>query len=78
MLEELFVVGKVEVEYDVWLINIGEGEQFLFGFVDVNFNFKIFVLVDIIMFFEIKLFELGFIFYYLVEKFDVFILKDFV
>lgn len=40
LLEELFEAGH-DAEYDAWLINIGEGDQFGSGFVDVNPNSKI-------------------------------------
>ena len=30
MLEELLAAGVSEAEYDAWLINIGEGDQFFF------------------------------------------------
>ncbi len=32
MLEELLALGIKEAEYDAWLINIGEGDQFSSGF----------------------------------------------
>ena len=32
MLEELLAAGVSEAEYDAWLINIGEGDQFSSGF----------------------------------------------
>lgn len=76
--EELFVVGYNDVEYDVYLINIGEGVQFSLGFVDVNFNLKIFVLMDYFIMLFMWIFEFGVIFLYLVEKFNVFFLSDFV
>jgi GST-like protein len=41
MLEELLELGVQEAEYDAWLINIGDGEQFSSGFVEVNPNSKI-------------------------------------
>jgi GST-like protein len=41
MLEELLELGIAEAEYDAWLINIGEGDQFGSGFVEVNPNSKI-------------------------------------
>ena len=75
MLEELLAAGKAEAEYDAWLINIGEGEQFSSGFVDVNPNSKIPALVDTTTSPETKLFESGSILHYLAEKFDAFIPK---
>jgi GST-like protein len=46
MLEELLALGISEAEYDAWLINIMEGEQFSSGFVGANPNSKIPALVD--------------------------------
>jgi GST-like protein len=46
MLEELLEAGHSGAEYDAWLINIGEGNQFGSGFVDVNPNSKIPALMD--------------------------------
>ncbi|MBT4088894.1 MAG: glutathione-dependent disulfide-bond oxidoreductase, partial [Deltaproteobacteria bacterium] len=36
MLEELLALGHKDAEYDAWLINIIEGDQFGSGFVDIN------------------------------------------
>ena len=41
MLEELLARGHTGAEYDAWLINIREGDQFGSGFVGVNPNSKI-------------------------------------
>ncbi len=38
MLEELLALGHAGAEYDAWLINIREGDQFGSGFVGVNPN----------------------------------------
>ncbi len=46
MLEELLALGHTGAEYDAWLINIFEGDQFSSGFVDINPNSKIPALVD--------------------------------
>ena len=46
MLEELLEAGHSGAEYDAWTINIGEGNQFGSGFVDVNPNSKIPALLD--------------------------------
>src|ERR1700740_2508770 len=46
LLEELLALGHSGAEYDAWLINIGDGEQFGSGFVAVNPNSKIPALVD--------------------------------
>ena len=36
MLEELLALGINEAEYDAWLVNIMEGDQFSSGFVGAN------------------------------------------
>ena len=46
MLEELLALGKKEAEYDLHIIDIGEGEQFGSDFVKLNPNSKIPVLLD--------------------------------
>ena len=46
MLEELLAAGHEGAEYDAWLINIGEGDQFGSGYVDLNPNSKIPVMFD--------------------------------
>ena len=46
LLEELLAAGHVDAEYDAWLINIFEGEQFSSGFVALNPNSKIPALLD--------------------------------
>ena len=47
LLEELLVLGHEGAEYDAFLINIGEGDQFGSGFVAVNPNSKIPALLDV-------------------------------
>ena len=76
MLEELLAAGIDAAEYDAWLINIGDGDQFSSGFVDVNPNSKIPAMVDTTTTPETHLFESGAILKYLAEKFDAFIPKD--
>ncbi len=46
MLEELLAAGHRGAEYDAWVVNIREGDQFGSGFVDINPNSKIPALVD--------------------------------
>ncbi|NIA73490.1 glutathione-dependent disulfide-bond oxidoreductase [Providencia rettgeri] len=70
MLEELLALGIKEAEYDAWLINIGEGDQFSSGFVEVNPNSKIPALVDRSGEEPIRVFESGSILTYLAEKFS--------
>ena len=72
MLEELLELGHAEAEYDAWLINIGEGDQFGSGFVDVNPNSKIPALVDRSGPTPQRVFESGSILLYLAEKFGAF------
>ena len=69
MLEELLALGQSGAEYDAWLINIGEGEQFSSGFVAVNPNSKIPALLDRSGPKPIRVFESGAILLYLAEKF---------
>jgi len=59
MLEELLEAGVSAAEYDAWLINIGEGEQFGSGFVDVNPNSKIPAMMDHSGSVPIRIFESG-------------------
>ncbi len=69
MLEELLALGHSGAEYDAWLINIREGDQFGSGFVDVNPNSKIPALVDRSGATPIRVFESGAILIHLAEKF---------
>lgn len=73
MLEELLELGIKEAEYDSFLINIGEGDQFNSGFVEVNPNSKIPALVDRNDGSPIPVFESAAILLYLGEKFNKFI-----
>ena len=76
MLEELLAAGHTGAEYDAWLINIGEGDQFGSGFVDVNPNSKIPALMDHSENPPVRVFESGSILVYLAEKFDAFLPKE--
>jgi GST-like protein len=73
MLEELLALGHRGAEYDAWLINIGEGDQFGSGFVAVNPNSKIPALLDRSGDVPIRVFESGAILLYLAEKFGAFL-----
>ena len=73
MLEELLQAGIREAEYDAWLVNILEGEQFSSGFVEVNPNSKIPALMDHSVNPPVRLFESGSILLYLADKFQAFI-----
>lgn len=72
LLEELLAIGK-DAEYDAWFIDIGEGEQFGSGFVDINPNSKIPALLDHSSSPPTRLFESGAIMLYLAEKYNAFI-----
>lgn len=76
MLEELLALGVSEAEYDAWLINIGEGDQFSSGFVDANPNSKIPALYDYSGEKPIRIFESGAILIHLAEKFGHFLPTD--
>lgn len=73
MLEELLQMGVDDAEYDAWLIKIRDGDQFSSGFVKVNPNSKIPVLVDHSLSPPIRVFESGNILLYLAEKFSAFL-----
>ena len=71
MLEELLALGFEGAEYDAYLINISEGDQFGSGFVAANPNSKIPALIDNSTSIPVRLFESGAILLYLAEKFGV-------
>lgn len=73
MLEELLELGHAGAEYDAWLINIGEGDQFSSGFVAVNPNSKIPAMVDRSTDPETRIFESASMLFYLAEKFDAYL-----
>ena len=73
LLEELLAAGESGAEYDAWLTNILEGDQFASGFVDVNPNSKIPALIDQSGDTPVRVFESGSILRYLAEKFGRFI-----
>ena len=76
MLEELLELGIKEAEYDAYIINIGEGEQFGSGYVELNPNSKIPAMLDKSLDNPQRIFESGSILLYLAEKFDAFLPKD--
>jgi GSH-dependent disulfide-bond oxidoreductase len=76
LLEELLALGHRGAEYDAWLINIQEGEQFGSGFVAVNPNSKIPAMVDRSHAEPVRIFESGAILTYLAEKFGAFLPTD--
>ena len=72
-MEELLALGHEGAEYDAFIINIGEGEQFGSGFVEINPNSKIPALLDRSADPSIRVFESAAIMLYLAEKFQEFI-----
>ena len=73
LLEELLELGHTGAEYDAYTINIGEGQQFGSGFVDINPNSKIPALLDLSTPTPTRVFESGAIMVYLAEKFGEFL-----
>ncbi len=76
MLEELLEAGHGDAEYDAWLINIGEGDQFSSGFTALNPNSKIPALLDRSGDTPVRVFESGAILMHLAEKFGRFLPTD--
>ncbi|WP_286694399.1 glutathione-dependent disulfide-bond oxidoreductase [Spongiibacter sp. UBA1325] len=76
MLEELLELGISKAEYNAYLVNIMEGDQFSSGFVDINPNSKIPALLDRGTTPPTRVFESGAILLYLAEKFDAFYPKE--
>lgn len=76
MLEELLAMGKTEAAYDLHIINIGEGEQFGSGFVELSPNSKIPVLLDQSKVPSQAVFESCAILYYLAEKYGALLPED--
>ncbi len=72
MFEELLALGIKEAEYDAFLIDISNGDQFGSGFVEINPNSKIPALLDQSSEQARRLFESGSILFYLAEKFNAF------
>jgi len=73
LFEELLAAGHAEAEYDAWLINIGDGDQFGSGFVEANPNSKIPALIDRSGASPVRVFESGAILLHLAEKFGAFL-----
>lgn len=78
MFEELLELGLNDAQYDAYLINIGEGDQFGSDFVDINPNSKIPALLDHSTTPPTRVFESGSILQYLGEKFNALIPKSLV
>jgi GSH-dependent disulfide-bond oxidoreductase len=76
LLEELLALGFEGAEYDAYLINIMEGDQFSSGFVEVNPNSRIPAMWDRSASPPIRIFESGAMLLYLADKFGAFIPDD--
>ncbi len=76
LFEELLEAGHEGAEYDAYLINIGDGDQFGSGFVKINPNSKIPALLDRSGDTPQRVFESGAILLHLAEKFGAFLPKD--
>lgn len=76
MFEELLAAGHDRAEYDAWFIDIGEGDQFSSGFVNINPNSKIPALLDCSTEPATRVFESGAILHYLANKFNAFLPQD--
>lgn len=76
MLEELRELGVEGIDYDLYEVHIGEGDQFGSDFVEINPNSKIPALVDQSKSPRVEIFESGSILLYLAEKFNKLIPTD--
>lgn len=76
MFEELLAAGHTGAEYDAWLVDIREADQFTSGFVGANPNSKIPALMDHSTDAPTRVFESGAILLYLAEKFGAFLPTD--
>ena len=76
LFEELLLAGYSGAEYDAWIINIMDADQFGSGFVAVNPNSKIPGLLDCSGPEPFRVFESGAILLHLAEKFGAFIPSD--
>lgn len=76
MLEELLAMGFEGAEYDAYLVNIGEGDQFTSGFVDINPNSKIPAMTDRSGDEPVRLFESASIMLHLADKFGALLPTD--
>lgn len=75
MFEELRELG-VEADYDLFLIHIGEGDQFGSDFVEINPNSKIPAMLDTGVEGDLRVFESASILLYLAEEFGALIPED--
>ncbi|MEL6586430.1 MAG: glutathione-dependent disulfide-bond oxidoreductase [Pseudomonadota bacterium] len=72
LFEELIEAGH-DFDYDAWLIDIGEGDQFGSGLVGVNPNSKIPALLDRSGDTPIRIFESAAIMLHMAERYDAFL-----
>ena len=72
LFEELLEAGH-DAEYDAWMIDITEGDQFGSGFVEINPNSKIPALIDYTTDTPIRVFESAAILMHLAERYDAFL-----
>ncbi len=72
MFEELLEAGH-DAEYDAWLVDIGEGDQFGSGFTQLNPNSKIPALLDRSRETPVRVFESGSILLHLAERYGAFL-----
>ncbi|WP_299813975.1 glutathione-dependent disulfide-bond oxidoreductase [uncultured Jannaschia sp.] len=75
LFEELIEAGH-DAEYDAWPIDIGEGDQFGAGFVEINPNSKIPALLDLTGPEPVRIFESGAILLHLAERYGAFLGDD--
>tara|TARA_R110002072_G_scaffold89737_9_gene201041 strand:+ start:25539 stop:26378 length:840 start_codon:yes stop_codon:yes gene_type:complete len=73
LLEELLALGKTDAEYDAWLIDISESDQFGSDFTKINPNSKIPAMLDHNTTPPTRIFESGAIMVYLAEKYAAFL-----
>ena len=76
LFEELLAAGHSGAEYDAWLINIMEKDQFGSGFVAINPNSKIPALLDCSGPEPLRVFESAASLLHLAEKFSAFVPTD--
>ena len=76
MLEELLAAGCEQAEYDAWMINVFNGDQFGSGLTEINPNSKVPALVDRSGTKPLPIFESGAILLHLAEKFGLFLSAD--
>ena len=72
LFEELIEAGH-DIEYDAWPIDIGAGDQFGSGFVEINPNSKIPALLDLTGPEPVRVFESAAIMLHLAERHDAFL-----